>query len=107
MTTKRAMIAVVCLLLAAAAYTQTKPALPGRTAMHLHLLQPSAEWNAYYDVAPDDQRALYWTAKCLLDNARQQTANVQALEKRIEALEAKLAATEPNVPDDPNEAKKP
>lgn len=64
--------------------------LPGRVPMHSVLLKPSAEWNAYYDVAPEDQRALYWTIKALLDAAREQLRNTQELDKRVKALEDEL-----------------
>ena len=92
-----------------AAVAQTKQPLPGRAPMHSHLLAPSAEWNAYYDVAPESERSLYWTAKTLIDVARQQQARITELEKRVAELEKQplpidvpAAAT---TPPDANEGK--
>ena len=75
-----------------------KQALPGRAPMHSHLLKPSAEWQAYYDVAPEDQRVLFWTVKTLLDVTRQQQVIIADLQKRLAKLEPQEKPTDPNQP---------
>jgi len=55
--------------------------------MHSHLLNPSAEWSAYYDVAPEDERVLFWTVKSLVAVAREQAQQIAAMEKRLKDLE--------------------
>jgi len=87
---------IVLVVVAVVAGTQKPQPLPGRVPMHASLLTPSAEWNAYYDVAPENERVLYWTTLKLLEAARAQTANMQELEKRLKLLETRNA--EPNEP---------
>jgi TolA-binding protein len=94
-------MAMLCV--AAAQKPQAQPAsLPGRVPMHSQLLAPSAEWNAYYDIVPEGERSLYWTTVKLIEVARSQAQNIQQLDQRLKALEAKVKAVEPNAPADPN-----
>lgn len=81
-------ILALCVLLASAKQAQSPaPQLPGRVPMSAHLLTPSAEWTAYYDVVPEGERRLYWTSKVTLDALRETLERVKALEARVEVLE--------------------
>lgn len=82
--------------------TEVGPKLPGRTPMASHLLTPSAEWNAYYDVVPEGERSLYYTTKVLLEAVRAQQKQIAALQKQIAALQPKETsdATDPEGPQD-------
>lgn len=101
------MTAALCVVAAYAAFAQTppspKPQLPGRVPMASHLLPCSPEWNAYYDVVPEGERRLYFTARTLLDATRQNIDRTKVLEARVEALEKQVRAlTGPKVAD-PNQ----
>lgn len=97
-------VGVILLALAHAQQPPAREQLPGRVPMGAHMLKPPPEWIAYYDVVPDGERALYWTAKALAETARQNIARMDALEKRTAELEKKVAelapakAVEPNQP---------
>ena len=94
---RKVMMGIVVLVVGVVVCGQAPQALPGRMPMHAHLLKPSAEWNAYYDVATEDQRCLYWTTKALLTAVKDQAKTIQELDRRIIALEtAEQAAVEPN-----------
>jgi hypothetical protein len=96
---KSGMLAVLLILILvtmAVTAEVNKTALPGRAPMHSHLLKPSAEWTAYYDVAPEDQRVLFWTVKTLLEATRQQQVSISDLCKRLAKLEPK--SVDPNQP---------
>lgn len=78
--------------------------LPGRAPVHSHYLKAPDFWRVYYDVLPEAEQDATWTlsrVKPLVEANLAMIQQINEMEKRIKALEAKLkppAATtaEPN-----------